>query len=468
MTKDPIQSMDADRCDQLGTLATLVDQPTLPDERQWTAIDRAMSPRPRWRRQIHLALPVAAVLALGVFTGSRLTLTYRAEACATNAQGLLTPIAGHPGSVAFEDGSRFTLEPGSTAELRAAGFRRGASLQLHQGRTNVSIVKRFAGRWHVLAGPFDVRVTGTAFSVDWDPNSTRFRVQVTQGTVRVSGGGLNGATPVVAGQALDIVANVNEITWNKGEPAPAMIGQPAAAGAQPANPLATSVAGHDNRPPRKRRLAANKISAPKPTDSPVPLDPWLGSSPPGQTRYPLGATADLEEAVRPTNNPSGALFVAVGQNTKYLAPADTSPTHLYKEHNRVCTNVRIAGLACTLPDQECVGDSNWGALLGWYPRSDRKPWGSDRAKRISIDFQGPPGLFRLVAHLRGYPLSKVYCVDGYVSGRMVEPTDFRSDCWAKGGKPLLDFTTVDFIALHRPATAPAQSAQLCIGAVNLE
>ena len=464
MMKDPMMCAGNDRCDQLGTLAAEVDQPTLPDERQWMTIDRALSPRPRWRHQLRLALPVAVVCAAGVFIGSRLTLAYRAESCATTTQGLYSTPANHPGSLSFEDGSRFELGPASTAELRAVGFRRGANLHIHKGRTSVSIIKRFAGRWHVLAGPFDVRVTGTAFSVDWDPVSTRFRVQVTQGTVRVSGGPLNGDTPVIAGQSLDILASSREIAWNSTEPAPALILKPSS----PIAPPAPSAAGLDNRATKKRRLAANRISAPKHLDAPVPLDPWIGPAPLGQPGYPMGANADLEEISHPRNNPAGALFVAVGDRTKFLAPADTQPSHLFKERNRLCTNVRIPGLACAPPDQDCDVSTNWGVLLGWYPRSDHKPWGRDRAKRISIDFQGPPGLYRLVAHLRGYPMSKAFCVDAYVSGRMVEPTDFRSECWGSGGRPLLDFTTVDFIALQRPATSPSQSGQICIGAVNLE
>jgi hypothetical protein len=470
MSTPPAPTDHEARCAQLGDLAATLDVSPVPDERQWGAIQRALGPRPRRRRRLAIPLAVAMGVAGLAVIGSRLTLAYRIDGCATTPPGVLSVPADHAGHVRFAEGSRFELAPGTQAELQPEGFRRGARLRLHHGRTTATIIHRFAGEWHVLAGPFDVRVTGTAFTVEWDPASTHFHVGVTNGQVRVSGGPLNGATPVGAGQLLDILANLREITWTQATPAPPPPPAPPPAvlpSTEPA-PVAASPPRH-----RKRRLAATRLTTPKASDTPVSLDPEARPAPgPGGPGFPLNLDPTADLSPPSANNPSGTLFVAIGQRARFLPPAERYPTHVFQRDDQRCTSVRIAALVCdgntSASGSPCDWRTNWGALLGWFPRSDRKPWGVASAHQLSFDFQGTPGLYRLVAHDHRDPPSKVYCVDGYTPGKVVKPGDFRTECWNNRGPTLRDFVDVDFISLHRPSTNRSQSVQMCIKAVNLD
>ncbi|MET0593557.1 MAG: FecR family protein [Polyangiaceae bacterium] len=86
----------------------------------------------------------------------------------------------------FSEGSVITLNSGSSLDVREVGGH-GAHLAIDHGSVNVDIVPRPDARWTIDAGPFVVRVLGTAFRVDWQPESQHFVVSVFRGTVSVSG-----------------------------------------------------------------------------------------------------------------------------------------------------------------------------------------------------------------------------------------------------------------------------------------
>jgi hypothetical protein len=294
--------------------------------------------------------------------------------------------------------------------------------------------------------------------------------------VRVWGGPLNSDAHVGVGQALDILLNTHEITWNQTDPRSTTIEKNTQMAPTLLPPNNASAVVPTSLATKKRRLAANKLTTPSPVDNPRSGDLSPGLAPPlnlWQMYNPREEDLNPEADIWATNSPSGALFVIAGKGTKFLPPANSHPTRLYKEHNQICTNVRIAGLSCAgsssmTQDQDCDGSINWGVLLGWFPRSDHQPWGPDLAKRIAFDFRGSEGPYRLVAHHHGDPLSKVYCVEPYIPGQLVAPTDFKFECWTNKGKPLPDFTNVDFFAIHRPSILASQNVEICLGAVNLE
>src|SRR6266540_429283 len=157
-------------CDVLGDLAARAAPEREPALAQWRAIASALHRR---RPRLLFLVPAAATLAAALAITSQLSLRYRLDHCKAT-EGKLVVAPSSEGTVEFEDGSRFVLTPGTQAEIQTRGFRRGAQLRLHQGHTNVSIVHRFAGRWDVVAGAFDVHVTGTRFEVDWRPDNGRF------------------------------------------------------------------------------------------------------------------------------------------------------------------------------------------------------------------------------------------------------------------------------------------------------
>jgi hypothetical protein len=138
----------------------------------------------------------------------------------------------------------------------------------------------------------------------------------------------------------------------------------------------------------------------------------------------------------------------------------------------LCTSVRVPALFCAgsshaVEHESCDWGDNWGVVLAWNPRASQRAWGDATAGRISFEYQGAAGLYRLVAHREGDPDTRLYCVDAYASGRVVSASDFRLDCWTKGGAVLPDFSGVDTFALHRPPTNNRQTLKLCINSVSL-
>jgi tetratricopeptide (TPR) repeat protein len=92
-------------------------------------------------------------------------------------------------TLSFSDGSR--VELGARAEIALSKLAPAeAHLELARGRVDATIRKGTGRSWTLGAGPYSVRVVGTAFSVDWDASSRFFAVKVREGKVLVTGGEL--------------------------------------------------------------------------------------------------------------------------------------------------------------------------------------------------------------------------------------------------------------------------------------
>jgi hypothetical protein len=462
-----------ERCDALGDLAERTTPERGPDLAQWRAIASALHRR---RPRLLFLLPAAATLAAALAITSQLSLRYRLDNCkAAEGKGKLVVGQSGEGTVELEDGSRFVLARGTQAEIQTRGFRRGAQLRLHQGHTSVSIVHRFAGRWDVVAGDFNVHVTGTRFEVDWQPNRSRFDVLVREGEVRVSGGWLKEELHLRAGQLLDADGETSTVTVGPIPPAAAASDKPPVQETLQRPPKAPLAAG-PARPPRIARLSIARQGAqpraPAPSEQPRLGKPsliWTGDSF-GPSR--VGGDDDASVGGAAPAGSDGVIFTTIGKRTRFLPPASESPSHLYRQDAMLCTNVRVPALFCSgnsnsLGLESCDSEANWGVVLAWNPQPNQRAWGDATAGRISFEYQGAAGLYRLVAHREGDPDTRLYCVDAYASGQVVSPSDFRMDCWTKGGAVLPDFSSVDTFALHRPSTNSRQTLKLCISSVSL-
>lgn len=92
-------------------------------------------------------------------------------------------------ALSFSDGSR--VELGARAEIALSKLApEQAHLELARGHVDATIRKGTGRTWTLGAGPYSVRVVGTAFSVDWDAGSRFFAVNVREGKVLVTGGEL--------------------------------------------------------------------------------------------------------------------------------------------------------------------------------------------------------------------------------------------------------------------------------------
>jgi hypothetical protein len=104
----------------------------------------------------------------------------------------------------FSDGTHVALTRGSSLDVKATSSR-GASLRLRHGRAALAVEPRKGASWIVQAGPYRVRVTGTAFELDWSESTQRFAITMQHGSVSVTGPQLAGGEVTLRGQESLIV-----------------------------------------------------------------------------------------------------------------------------------------------------------------------------------------------------------------------------------------------------------------------
>jgi len=106
-------------------------------------------------------------------------------------------------TLSFSDGSQLAL--GARAEIAVSKLApEQAHLELARGHVDATIRKGTGRTWTLAAGPYSVRVVGTAFTVDWDASSRFFAVNVREGKVLVSGGELrSGGILLGAGERIE-------------------------------------------------------------------------------------------------------------------------------------------------------------------------------------------------------------------------------------------------------------------------
>jgi transmembrane sensor len=163
------------------------------------------APRPPRQKLAWMAL--AAALAFVALLAGVTTLRERAALSVSLGNAVGTPLVGAwlgaPDTstlpLEFSDGSRFELSPRSRArvvELAPALAR----VELASGSLNIHVVPGRGVGWHIDAGPFGVRVTGTRFVVSYAPDGDAFELSVTEGQVELSGCMLGNGRKVAAGQ----------------------------------------------------------------------------------------------------------------------------------------------------------------------------------------------------------------------------------------------------------------------------
>jgi hypothetical protein len=167
---------------------------------------RSRSPgrTPVWRRAPVLATALAlAVLLPGAYLmhGRQARLTYQV------ANGVLEPDGEirqtRPGTVVlFSEGSQIALQATTRARV-ASTTSDGGRVVLEDGRLDLDIVHRSNGRWSVEAGPYTIRVTGTAFDVRWSADADRLDCRMKRGSVVVSGPLFPTGVTLTAGMRLE-------------------------------------------------------------------------------------------------------------------------------------------------------------------------------------------------------------------------------------------------------------------------
>ncbi len=133
--------------------------------------------------------------------------------------GYLAELGGKGVALSFNEGSRFTLSPGSRGRLRSVTHA-GARFALDTGSAEFRITPSRDHEWWVEAGPFAVSVRGTDFSVGWEPSSERFEIQLRHGRVAVSGPLVGDELVLKPGQRLTVNLPKGETVISEAPPGP--------------------------------------------------------------------------------------------------------------------------------------------------------------------------------------------------------------------------------------------------------
>jgi transmembrane sensor len=166
---------------------------------------RGPAPRSRRRAPVWIALAAALSLAL-LFVAVRSVQQRGALSVRVGGSGqvpLLGAWLGAPDAsslpLEFSDGSRFELTARSKArvvELTGSNAR----VELANGSLRVHVVPGGSAEWHIDAGPFGVRVTGTRFLVSYVPGEEAFELSLEEGQVDLSGCVFGAGRKLTAGQ----------------------------------------------------------------------------------------------------------------------------------------------------------------------------------------------------------------------------------------------------------------------------
>jgi ferric-dicitrate binding protein FerR (iron transport regulator) len=180
-----------------------------------------------------VALQVASVFRKRWSAGEAPTLAYRIDGGSVLEGGYLRE-SGHAGmNVVFNEGSSLALTPGTRSRLRVVDRDR-AHVAIERGRASFQVVHKNNRRWLVDVGPFLVTVTGTVFTVAWDPVSEEFDLRLQEGNVVVSGPVSAGEIALRAGQRL--VANLAKVQTTEETPEQASSKPPSAPPASAVTP----------------------------------------------------------------------------------------------------------------------------------------------------------------------------------------------------------------------------------------
>jgi len=121
--------------------------------------------------------------------------------------GAVQPESAEGAKLEFSDGTEIALSPGARTQVRSID-RHGARVVVSAGAAHVDVAHAPGARWLVDAGPFTIRVTGTAFTVAWSPESERLDVDMERGAVEIDGPLSDRAIPLRSGEHLTV--NVRE------------------------------------------------------------------------------------------------------------------------------------------------------------------------------------------------------------------------------------------------------------------
>lgn len=167
----------------------------------------------------------------------------------------LTYVVEH-GSMHFSDGTVLQLAKDTSTQVTHIDAH-GADIELTRGQLTADVHAQPEARWKLRAGPYAVEVTGTRFTMTWDPPAGRLTVVMHEGSVLVRGPHLGHAHALTAPASLAVSREDGILA----PPSPASA--PSATSSVVAQPSATQTGPPPSRepPPATPPSAADLLDA---------------------------------------------------------------------------------------------------------------------------------------------------------------------------------------------------------------
>ena len=165
----------------------------------------------RRRRRLSVGVAVASALVVAGIAGSRFqqpapataVLSYRVDNQDPPSGGYLLAPQDEDSLLAFSDGSKVKMAARARGRVVDVTSR-GATFTLDAGQASVDIVPRPRAQWIFEAGPFQVSVHGTSFTIAWNPIDAVFEVRLASGAISVASPVAGPEIQMRAGQTLRV------------------------------------------------------------------------------------------------------------------------------------------------------------------------------------------------------------------------------------------------------------------------
>ncbi len=243
------------------------DSPSALESGKRRFVDGVASPAPRSRRApiliVGFAAALTVLLSLVVLPLLRSRpIAYTVDGAQLSDGGFVQAPVDTEAVVRFDDGSTMTLAPSTRGRINDVR-ERGVRFSIETGTVLVEVAKREGGADYVLdAGPYAVRVTGTLFEMSWAPADQRMRLDLTEGSVVITGPQAEAGLTLRAGQSVTLEPSGIHVASSEPQPvaphpvvgAPSARAEPVASESAAASASASSKV--DRGPSWAERVAA--------------------------------------------------------------------------------------------------------------------------------------------------------------------------------------------------------------------
>ncbi|MEO8904502.1 MAG: FecR domain-containing protein [Polyangiaceae bacterium] len=149
---------------------------------------------------------VAVALAVTLILRSPSALTFQTAGRTGEVGAWLSAQPTEELALKFSEGTRVSLSKGSRGRVTQVTHG-GAHIELADGSVEAEVTHAPGAAWSFDAGPFKVTVTGTKLDVSWAPDTGRFELSVSRGSVLVQGPFISQQQEVRAGQVCRVDLN---------------------------------------------------------------------------------------------------------------------------------------------------------------------------------------------------------------------------------------------------------------------